>query len=214
MKLKIILFACVFALIFSSCEDNKPATNTLNSNSNHKQSEIQNNQNSKDSSASLSINLNEPNYEAVPRSKKDNLNPDLISKFIPLKIKGIKQGAFVKYQSDEGNGIITSCASTYDLDKMSTITITIIDNGPTATIIDKKYYDVLPVETGFVSTRIALPNGRGYSMWNKLSKNGQVSVLYNNRVIVTIDGRNVKESFLPLESHLKLIDIDKILKNL
>lgn len=216
MKLKMLLFVCFLSLIFAACEDKMPSTNTINTSPNTNTSNAVKplNQNNNNTELTSTKSLTEPDYSAVPRSKNDNLTPEQLSKYIPLKIKGIKQGSFVKYQSDEGNGIITSCASTFDLDKMSAITITIIDNGPSATIRDLKYFDVLPNESGNITTRIALANGRGYSMWNKLAKNGSVAVLFNNRIIVKIDGRNVKDSYLPLESHLKLIDIDKILKNL
>ncbi len=212
-----LLFVFFFASIFAACEDKVPhsVTNTnSSSNNNASNAVISDSNKNKSNEISSTKSLTEPDYAAVPRSQKENLTPEQLSKFIPTKIKGISQGAFVKYQSDEGNGIITSCASTFDLDKMSTITVTIIDNGPSATIRDLKYFDVLPSESGNVTTRIALPNGRGYYMWNKLAKNGRLSVLFNNRIIVKIDGRNVKDSFLPLESHLKLINIDKILKNL
>lgn len=145
------------------------------------------------------------------RSKVQTLDPLVLASFLPLKINNFEHNSLTTYSSDDG---YASVSTIYKFAMGKGVEIRILDNGPTAPIMDERYFRKMPTEVGMMTRKISLENAIGFVMISEDNKNANLSVLFNNRLNIVIRLFGLEASEKQLEEYLKLFKINEILQKL
>lgn len=143
------------------------------------------------------------------RSSKSTLEPEQMAKFIPNKINNFSHGSLNFYQADDG---YASVSTVYRLSATSGIELRIFDNGPTAPLLDERFFKVMPQEVNMTTREIRRENGIGFLVMSNNFSTANLSVLYNNRINIIYKTYGMTEETNKPEEFLDLIDINKLLE--
>ena len=143
------------------------------------------------------------------RSKKPTLDPEQLANFIPKKINNYPHGSLNFYQADDG---YASVSTIYRTSASSGVELRIFDNGPTAPLLDERFFKVLPQEVNMTTSEIKRENGRGFLIMSPDFSTANLSVLFNNRINIIFKTYGMTEESNKPEEFLDLIDINKLLE--